>query len=102
MNLPFLIAAAINAKGVSMLTRFFQLLHRTKNDELVSIIFFGGLWGLACAIPALIVGLLKNQNQELGAIIVINVVAGAIAGVCLAIPTGIGTFIYIINKRATK
>jgi hypothetical protein len=56
-----------------------QDLHQNGHDDLLWSIFFGGLCGLVCALPALVVS--ANKGLNTAAFFWINVIAGAAAAV---------------------
>lgn len=69
-----------------------QGLHQNGQDDLIWLLFFGGITGALCAIPATIVAARKGLAAE--GIFLTNTVAGAAGGIYLAAPSAIVTLIY--------
>ena len=100
--IQFIYIAGINSSSfrfLGPLFRFFSL----KFPDLAQAIFVGGLIGFVCYIPSWIaIEHYKISNVNSSLLLWINLIAGALGGLCFTIPVAIGTFIYVINLSEKK
>lgn len=65
-------------------------------SDLAELIIGGILWGCVCSIPTLV--LASRRKKPLAPYFWAHAVSGGIAGLCLAIPVAIGTFLYLLGE----
>jgi hypothetical protein len=73
---------------------------RGGHGYIVQLILMGALLGGVCAIPTLI--LASSKKLPLALYLWVQLGAGALASLCLAIPAGIGTFIHVMSQPPGK
>lgn len=93
MNISFI--AGIGSMAAGSLLRFLE----RDYPGVTSSVFIGGVVGAACFIPSyLLIENKKLPKDQIKPLFWTNVIAGAIAGICLAIPVAVGTFFFLLGK----
>ncbi len=96
MTLPLLVAGFFT----TLYRGIYGILDRDEKKMFLDGALIGGLVGAVCGIPMVILAINRNHTwTKASPLFWTNVGAGALGGFCLAIPFGIGTFLYVLEME---
>jgi hypothetical protein len=79
---------------------YYSWLDGTEKKFFLQGVFWGGLAGVICAVPMVLAAIHRNQRQkQIERVFWVVVGAGALGGFILAVPCGIGAFLYALSME---